>query len=146
MRIDGEVLFSLTLAAALVVFAAMALDFPGQSGIMPLLAAAGGAVFVSWDTVARLLRRAPDESAKESTFRGKARLFGWFVAAVVAVVVFGFAIGAAVSIFAFLVVEEKIRPVRAGIAAAVSWGAFVAGFEHLLGVLLFEGLLWPLLG
>jgi Tripartite tricarboxylate transporter TctB family len=140
---------TLTAAVMLVIFAGMtvmALGFPAQAQLMPLLIGVPGTLMALIQLIKEL--RAPAEAppaveaaieAREEQGRER-KMFLWLALFLVGVVAFGFLWATPVLIFAFLRFSERESWAVAAIGAIGAWLILYVVFVRVLELFLFEGL------
>jgi hypothetical protein len=139
----------LTAVVMLVIFAGMtvmALGFPAQAQLMPLLIGVPGTLMALIQLIKEL--RAPAEAppaaeaaieAREEQGRER-KMFLWLALFLVGVVAFGFLWATPVLVFAFLRFGERESWTVAAIGAIGTWLVLYVVFVRLLELFLFEGL------
>jgi hypothetical protein len=145
MSISSRVL---TAAVMLVIFAGMtvmALGFPAQAQLMPLLIGIPGTVMALVQLIKEL--RAPAEAPPAAAIeardeqRRERKMFLWLGLFLAGVLAFGFLWATPVLIFAFLRFSERESWAVATIGAIGAWLVLYVVFVRLLELFLFEGLL-----
>jgi Tripartite tricarboxylate transporter TctB family len=138
----------LTAAVMLVIFAGMtvmALGFPAQAQLMPLLIGVPGTVMALVQLIKEL--RAPAEAPPAAAIeardeqRRERKMFLWLGLFLAGVLAFGFLWATPVLIFAFLRFSERESWAVATIGAIGAWLVLYVVFVRLLELFLFEGLL-----
>ena len=147
MSISGRIL---TAAVMLVIFAGMtvmALGFPAQAQLMPLLIGVPGTIMALVQLIKEV--RAPAEAppaaeaaieAREEQGRERKMLL-WLALFLAGVLAFGFLWATPVLVFAFLRFGERETWTVAAIGAIGTWLVLYVVFVRLLELFLFEGLL-----
>jgi hypothetical protein len=141
MKIDGRLMVSLMMLAIFVFFVGQALAFRPEARTMPLLVGVPAIFLCILQIVLDLHRRSP----KSIVPVGEWPLIAWLAAFFAGILTFGFAYGAPLLVAAYLYFAARER-----LAVAIAGGVFCAlmlsfGFEKLLNLQLFEGLITPLL-
>jgi Tripartite tricarboxylate transporter TctB family len=140
----------LTAAVMLAIFAGMtviALGFPAQAQLMPLLIGVPGTLMALLQLIKELRAPAEPPPVAEATFeaqREQARerkMFLWLALFLAGILAFGFLWATPVLVFAFLRFSERESWSVAAVGALGAWLVLYLVFVKLLELFLFEGLL-----
>jgi hypothetical protein len=146
MSIDGRVLTSAVMLAIFAGMTGIALGFPPQAQLMPLLVGVPGTAMALLQLIREV--RAPTEApTAEAAFEqheehGRERkMFLWLALFLAGILAFGFLWATPVLVFAFLRFGERESWAVAAIGALGIWVVLYGVFVQLLELFLFEGLL-----
>lgn len=143
MALRGEILFGLIMLAIFVIMTAMAVGYPAQARMLPLLVGSTGTILCVIQLARDIAARAP--AAPESPFGREAALVAWLVAFIIGVTALGVVVGGGLMMFAFLHAYER-ESLKLSAVLTVSMAALLLLlFRGLLEVPLYSGLLWTAL-
>ena len=139
----------LTAAVMLVIFAGMtvmALGFPAQAQLMPLLIGVPGTLMALVQLIKELCAPAEAPPAPEAAIEARdeqgreRKMFLWLALFLAGVLAFGFVWATPVLVFAFLRFGERESWTVAAFGAIGTWLVLYVVFVRLLELFLFEGL------
>ena len=146
MPLSG-VLLSAFMLAVFVGMTGIALSYPPDSRLLPLVVGIPGTLLCAGQFLVELrryVRQRPTGARGEAGLpaRREAALVGWFAAFVIGILLFGFLYGGPTLVFGYLYWAQSERPLVAGTAAIGLLFFLNRAFQKVLGLQLFEGLLF----
>jgi len=139
MRLDPGVTLAAIMVAVFASMVALAASYPSNARFVPLVVGIPGLGLALVQLTLELRRAARGEAATADP--RIARLAAWIAAFLTLVLAFGFVYGGPLAVYLFLRVRESERQIVATAGALVAYCVLRFGFEQMLGLLLFRGLL-----
>jgi hypothetical protein len=146
MSISGRILTAAVMLAIFAGMTLMALGFPAQAQLMPLLIGVPGTLMALVQLIKEA--RAPAEApTAEAAFEAQKeqnrerKMFLWLALFLAGILVFGFLWATPVLVFAFLRFSERESWSVSTVGALGAWLVLYLVFVRLLELFLFEGLL-----
>ena len=140
MIFEGRIIISVVMLAMFAGMVLYAFTFPPDARFLPWVIGIPGLVFCIGQLVIELRSAAPPPRPAEER-RRELKMFAWFVAIIVGILLFGFVHAGPVLIAAYLYLDWNERPLTIVIAALVAFGIFYGVFEWALELRLFDGFL-----
>lgn len=138
MIFEGRIVISVVMLAIFASMVFYALTFPPDARFLPWVIGIPGLLFCIAQLVIEL-RREPPEPRAPAERRREFKMFAWFVAIIVGILLFGFVYAGPVLIAAYLYFDWNERPLTVLVSALVAFGIFYGIFERALELYLFEG-------
>jgi len=139
--LEGRILVSLIMVVVFAIAVGLSFTYAPEARLLPLVIGIPGLVLCLVQLVKELRERGipvvtPEEHAREW------RMFAWFFVFVGGLVLFGFPYAGPPLVAAFLYFSGGEKWYVAVIAAIIAWLILYGVFERLLGLPLFEGLVY----
>jgi len=141
--VEGRILVAGVMLLIFALMVGFALTYPGESRFLPLVIGVPGLVLCVIQFVVEL--RGGNGDAKVFTREDRMaelRMFAWFFVFVAGIVLFGFPYAAPLIVAAYLHFSWGEKWYVSLGAAGFSWGILHGVFDYLLGLPLFEGLVY----
>ena len=142
MIFEGRVVVSFIMLALFAGMVFYAWTFPADARFLPWVIGIPGLLFSLAQFIVELRtreaeKRSPDERRRE------VKMFAWFLAFIVGILLFGFVYAGPALIAAYLYFDWNERPMVVAISALIAFGIFYGVFEWALELRLFDGFLAP---
>jgi uncharacterized membrane protein YfcA len=141
MRLDADVVLSGALLVVFTTMAAVAMLYPPDSRLLPLVVGIPGIALCATQLACAFAPRRARPSASRASSHREVVMLAWFAGFVVGVLLFGFQYGGPALVFAYLLLHQREKPLVAATAALVLLAFLHLVFERLLELTLFEGLI-----
>lgn len=137
--VEGRTITAGVMLAIFLIMVGMALTYPGEARVLPLVIGIPGTILSAIQFVVEL-RSKGDKEFTPADRKAELRMFVWFLFFVIGIILFGFPYAGPlmVTIYLHFSWHEKWY-VTLG-SAFFSWAVLYGVFEHVLGLPLFEGL------
>jgi hypothetical protein len=159
MKVDAGVAVAAAMLLLFAVLTGLAAGYPSSAGLVPLVIGVPALLLCAWQLWAEIARAQSGTLAgtqravvsgrlpvplrdQPADVREELLLIGWVGAFAAAIVLGGFAIGGTAAVVAFMRIYLRERWTISAGAAALSYLMLDVAFGRLLGVVLFEGLLF----
>jgi hypothetical protein len=144
--IEGRIITAGVMLALFVTAVAIALMYfaPGAR-TLPLVIGIPGILLSAIQLISEL-RNPSDKEFSAETRRKELIMVLWFFGFVVSVILFGFVIASPIMVAAYMLLATREKWLTAIIGAVLVWVIMYLVFERMLGLILFEGLIPPMLG
>ena len=142
--VEGRILIAGVMLLIFATMVAMALTYPGEARLLPLVIGIPGLVLCILQFVVEL-RTKPEEAGKVFTRADRMaelKMFGWFSVFVFGIILFGFPYAAPIIVALYLHFSWGERWYVSLGAAAFAWAVLHGIFDYVLGLPLFEGLVY----
>lgn len=136
----GAVLTAVLMLAIFVTMTLMALGFPQQARVMPLMAGVPGSILALIAVIRELRKGAASAAAATRPRRAERRMLLWLLAYCLGILGFGFLYAAPSLVVAFLVLGKRESWAAGAIGAVITWGVLYGLFEQAFQIPLFDGL------
>lgn len=141
--VEGRVLVAGVMLLIFALMVGFAFTYPGESRFLPLVIGIPGLVLCLIQFVMELKGGDGDNKVFKREDRiAELKMFAWFFVFVAGIVLFGFPYAAPIIVAAYLHFSWGERWYVSLGAAAFSWGILHGVFDYLLGLPLFEGLVY----
>lgn len=141
--VEGRIVVAGTMLAIFAIMVGLAFTFPGEARFLPLVIGIPGLVLSAAQFAIELRGKDEDEKVYSADDRmAELKMFGWFFAFIAGIILFGFPYAgpAIVGLYLHFSWGEKWY-VSLG-AAAFAWAILHGIFDYMLGLPLFEGLVY----
>jgi hypothetical protein len=140
--LEGRILVSAIMLLAFTTAVGLSFTYAPEARFLPLVIGIPGLLLSGVQLIKELREPtvAPAVTKEEHVREG--RMFAWFIAFVVALVLFGFLYAGPALVAAFLYFSGREKWYVALAAAAFAWVVLYGVFERFLGLPLFEGLVF----
>ena len=139
--VNGRVLTAGIMLGFFTVMLAISFTYPAETRFVPLVIGIPG-FLLSLTQFITELRPAPDAKVFDAEERGREfRMFGWFAAFLIGIILFGFPYGGPVLVGLYLHFSWHEKWTVSLGAAAFTWAVLYGIFDRVLALPLFEGLL-----
>ncbi|HMI95820.1 MAG TPA: tripartite tricarboxylate transporter TctB family protein [Micropepsaceae bacterium] len=139
--VEGRTLTAGIMFAVFVVMVGLALTYPQDARFLPLVIGIPGLV-LSGAQLAIELRTRPDKEFTAENRKAEWKMFGWFVLFVVVIILFGFPYAGPIMVAVYLHFSWRERWYVSLGSALFAWAVLYGVFEYVLGLPLFEGLVF----
>ena len=140
MIFEGRIVVSLIMLALFAGMVGYAFTFPADARFLPWVIGIPGLLFCIGQLIIELRDRTTEER-DPSERRRELKMFAWFVAFIVAILLFGFVYAGPVLVAAYLYFDWHERPVVVLTSAIVAFAVLFGIFEWALELRLFGGFL-----
>ncbi len=141
--VEGRVVVAGIMLLIFAVMVGFALTFPGEARFLPLVIGVPGLVLSLAQFVIELRGKEADEKAYTAADRmAELKMFGWFAVFIFGIILFGFPYGGPIIVALYLHFSWGEKWYVSLGAAAFSWGILHGIFDYVLGLPLFEGLVY----
>ena len=140
MIFEGRILISFIMLALFAGMVGYAYTFPADARFLPWVIGIPGLLFSIAQFIIELRNPATERREPEER-RRELKMFAWFVAFIVAILLFGFIYAGPVLVAAYLYFDWNERPLVVIVSALVAFAIFFGVFEWALELRLFDGFL-----
>ena len=141
--VEGRVVVAGIMLLIFAVMVGFALTFPGEARFLPLVIGVPGLVLSLAQFVIELRGKEPDEKAYTAADRmAELKMFAWFAVFIFGIILFGFPYAGPIIIALYLHFSWGEKWYVSLGAAAFSWAILHGVFDYVLGLPLFEGLVY----
>jgi putative Ca2+/H+ antiporter (TMEM165/GDT1 family) len=140
MIFEGRIAVSLIMLALFAGMVGYAFTFPADARFLPWVIGIPGLLFCIGQLIIELRNRTPEERDPGER-RRELKMFAWFVAFIVAILLFGFVYAGPVLVAAYLYFDWHERPIVVVTSAIVAFAVLFGIFEWALELRLFGGFL-----
>ena len=140
MIFEGRIVVSLIMLALFAGMVGYAFTFPADARFLPWVIGIPGLLFCIGQLIIELRDRTTEERDPTER-RRELKMFAWFVAFIVAILLFGFVYAGPVLVAAYLYFDWDERPLNCLLAALVAFAIFYGVFEWALELRLYDGFL-----
>jgi small-conductance mechanosensitive channel len=144
MIFEGRIVVSIIMLALFAGMVGYAFTFPADARFLPWVIGIPGLLFCIGQLIIELRNRTPEER-EPGERRRELKMFAWFVAFIVAILLFGFVYAGPVLVAAYLYFDWHERPIVVVTSAIVAFAVLFGIFEWALELRLFGGFLDRLL-
>jgi hypothetical protein len=142
---EGRIVVSAIMLALFAGMVGYAATFPADARFLPWVIGIPGLIFAIAQFAIEL--RSGKSEARDARERAlELRTFGWFVAFIAGIVLFGFVVAGPVLVAAYLYFDWRERPLSVIVSALVTFAIFWGVFEWALELRLFDGFFWRWIG
>lgn len=142
--VEGRVVVAGLMLLIFAVMVGLALTYPGEARFLPLVIGIPGLVLCVMQLMIEL-RSAPGSDEKVNTAEDRVaelKMFGWFAVFIFGIILFGFPYAGPVIVALYLHFSWGEKWYVSLGAAAFSWAILHGIFDYVLGLPLFEGLVY----
>jgi hypothetical protein len=137
--VEGRTVTAGIMLAIFILMVGLALTYPAESRILPLVIGIPGVILSGIQFVTELRTKdGPQTTTAER--RAEVRMVGWFVFFVVGIILFGFPYAGPLMVAIYLRLSWREKWYVTLAAAVFAWAILYGVFEEVLGLPLFEGL------
>jgi putative Ca2+/H+ antiporter (TMEM165/GDT1 family) len=140
MIFEGRIVVSLIMLALFAGMVGYAFTFPADARFLPWVIGIPGLLFCIGQLIIELRDRTTEERDPTER-RRELKMFAWFVAFIVAILLFGFVYAGPVLVAAYLYFDWHERPIVVVTSAIVAFAVLFGIFEWALELRLFGGFL-----
>lgn len=141
--VEGRVLVAGIMLLLFAVMVGLALTYPGEARFLPLVIGIPGLVLSLAQFVIELRGKAEDEKVYTAEDRmAEFKMFGWFAVFIFGIILFGFPYAGPIIVALYLHFSWGEKWYVSLGAAAFSWVILHGVFDYVLGLPLFEGLVY----
>ena len=140
---DGRIVTACIMVMIFAAMVAVAFSYGADARFLPLLVGIPGLILSVVQLIIEVC--APCPSTRHNEYRNAFIMFSWFIAFVVAIVLFGFIIAGPILASLYLSIYARERWYVSLGSGALAWLALYGGFDRLLRLPLFGGLITHLL-
>ena len=141
--VEGRVVVAGIMLLIFAVMVGFALTFPGEARFLPLVIGVPGLVLSLAQFVIELRGKEPDEKAYTAADRmAELKMFAWFAVFIFGIILFGFPYAGPIIVALYLHFSWGEKWYVSLGAAAFSWAILHGVFDYVLGLPLFEGLVY----
>jgi hypothetical protein len=138
--LEGRILVSGIMLLAFATAVGLSFTYAPEARFLPLVIGIPGLLLSGVQLIKELRERQGTPVVTPEEHKREGRMFIWFIAFVVALVLFGFLYAGPALVAAFLYFSGRERWYVALAAAVFAWAVLYGVFERFLGLPLFEGL------
>ncbi len=139
--LEGRILVSAIMLAVFAAAVGLSFTYAPETRFLPLVIGIPG-LLLSAIQFAKELRDRPVHEVTGEEHKREARMFGWFIAFVGGLVLFGFLYAGPVLVAAYLYFSGREKWYVALAGAVFAWAVLYGVFDWFLGLPLFEGLVF----
>jgi hypothetical protein len=141
--VDGRILTAGIMFAIFATMVGFAVRYGAEAGFMPLVVGIPGLVLTFTQLIIELRTKSTSVKVFGASERGaEFRMIGWFFVFIAGITLFGFPYAAPLIIAIYLHFSWREKWWVSFSAAAFAWVVLHGVFEYVLGLPLFEGLVW----
>jgi hypothetical protein len=141
--VEGRVVVAGIMLLIFAVMVGFAFTFPGEARFLPLVIGVPGLALSLAQFVIELRGKEADEKAYTAADRmAELKMFGWFAVFIFGIILFGFPYAGPIIVALYLHVSWGEKWYTSLGAAAFSWAILHGVFDYVLGLPLFEGLVY----
>ncbi len=137
--VEGRTVTAGVMLAIFVIMVGLALTYPGEARLLPLVIGIPGTILSAIQFVIELRTKSEGKDTSEDP-KAELRMFGWFIAFVIGIILFGFPYAGPAMVAAYLHFSWREKWYVTLSSAFFAWAVLYGVFEHVLGLPLFEGL------
>ena len=146
MRFEGRIAVSAMMLLFFAIPVAMALTFPPEARVLPLIVGIPGIVLGLVQLISELRKPRESESigpGEKEQLRREFGIFVWLAFFIAAILLFGFVYAGPAVLALYLRLDWKESWVTVALSAALLWAILHFIFDTWLGLVLFRGFLLP---
>ncbi len=141
--VEGRVVVAGIMLLIFAVMVGFAFTFPGEARLLPLVIGVPGLALSLAQFVIELRGKEADEKAYTAADRmAELKMFGWFAVFIFGIILFGFPYAGPIIVALYLHFSWGEKWYASLGAAAFSWAILHGIFDYVLGLPLFEGLVY----
>jgi Tripartite tricarboxylate transporter TctB family len=141
--VEGRVVVAGIMLLIFAVMVGFAFTFPGEARFLPLVIGVPGLALSLAQFVIELRGKEADEKAYTAADRmAELKMFGWFAVFIFGIILFGFPYAGPIIVALYLHFSWGEKWYTSLGAAAFSWAILHGIFDYVLGLPLFEGLVY----
>jgi hypothetical protein len=138
---EGGRITAFIMFAIFAIMVGVAFTYAPDARFLPLVIGIPGLI-LSAAQLAIELKNPPEKDIGPAEARAEWKMYGWFVLFVAAIVAFGFSYAGPILVAAYLYISWKEKWYVCLAAGLFAWAVLYGVFEQLLGLPLFEGLVY----
>lgn len=141
--VEGRILVAGTMLLIFTVMVGVAFTFPGEARFLPLVIGIPGLALSLAQFVIELRGKDPEEKTFTAEDRmAELKMFGWFAVFIFGIILFGFPYAGPIIVVLYLHFSWGEKWYVSLGAGAFSWAILHGIFDYVLGLPLFEGLVY----